>query len=97
MLTFIIIGITFESLLVGKNDLQNIFYLLLSIIAIFSLWILAFRKMCLQLKIIFVILFAIYFLAPQFLPSVMNSFQKSSCLDEGGRWNSSHQRCKFKK
>ncbi len=95
MLTFIIIGIDFEFLILGKNDLQHIFYLFLSLVAIFSLWILSFRKMCLQLKIIFLILFAIYFFAPQFLPSVMNSFHKSSCLDEGGRWNSAHQRCEF--
>lgn len=65
-------------------DWQIIFYLITSVLIIIGLWMICFMKTKLVTKIIFLVSFFIYFDSPKnFLPSVVNEFDKAYCLEQG--------------
>ena len=76
-----------------NHDLQILLYLFASILFAAGIWIISFKKSNPKVKIIFWLLFLLYFISPHFLPSVSNAFHRDSCLDSGGRWDSVHHRC----
>lgn len=64
-------------------DWQVIFYITLGIVSIFGAWINSFFKTPIKIKLLFVILFLIWFFSPYFLNSVMYAINEDSCLDNG--------------
>lgn len=67
-----------------KYDWQIVFYLITSASIIIGLWMVCFMKTKLITKVIFVILFFVYFDSPKnFLPSVVKEFDKAYCFEQG--------------
>lgn len=67
-----------------KNlDWQIIFYIGFGIFLIFGVWINSFFKTSDKIKLLFIILFPIWFFSPFLLHSVMYAIDEDSCLDTG--------------
>lgn len=76
-----------------NHDLQILLYLFASILFAAGIWIISFKKSNPKVKIIFWLLFLLYFISPRFLPSVQRAFEIDYCMDKGGRWDYVHNRC----
>ncbi len=64
-------------------DFQIIFYLLFTLLALFVLWVVLFRKSNIAVKFLSIILLIFHFQLPHLLPSVMYQFKQASCLEDG--------------
>lgn len=64
-------------------DWQIVLYVGLGIFLILGAWINSFFKTQDKIKLLFVILFPIWFFSPFLLHSVMNAINEDTCVDEG--------------
>jgi len=63
-------------------DLQVLFYLIFSVLIIPGLWIISLKKTPLTVKLVYLILFILYFYIPQILPSVKKQFDYDYCFSD---------------
>ncbi|OGI00477.1 MAG: hypothetical protein A2Y25_12060 [Candidatus Melainabacteria bacterium GWF2_37_15] len=83
-----------------KFDWQVFLYLIVSVSLITGIWAILFTKTKIYIKIIYLILFTLYFqlhfYRPDFLPSVIKQFDFVDCAEMGGVWDYTEDKCIIK-
>ncbi|HNW26058.1 MAG TPA: hypothetical protein PKI94_04630 [Candidatus Gastranaerophilaceae bacterium] len=64
-------------------DWQVLLYVLASVFTILGIWLVAFIKTKKNTKIIYAVIFFVWFFSPRILPSVMRQFDYDTCVDIG--------------
>ena len=67
----------------GHLDWQIVFYISFGCFLILGVWINSFFKTPDKFKLLFIVLFPIWFFSPFFLPSVMHQINVDTCIDDG--------------